>query len=424
MEYSGKCFPCMEETEIKLSKLAEDKLAQKAINNLSAVQNDLLIRITDASDFLYRFLTRHPEEIAVIGNMPDMSMSQNNAFSLHRHKYRNLLQITAVDLAQLCDDRTVLSMLSKLADSIIVLVHNRLNDEYNKVLQGDEMAILALGKLGAGEINYSSDIDIIFVSYAIDSERHAHCNAWIRKFCHYMETRSEEGFLYRVDLNLRPYGKNAPLVMDIDATEQYYELSKEAWERFAWLRARCVVGNRELSSDLLNRIVPFVFQRTLSMSDVERFLKIKADMANLRESEQDEWNIKTGEGGIRDIEFFIQFLQILNGGHIKSLQLSNTLDVLSQLKISGLVSENEHRHIGASYLFLRRLEHRVQLLDEKQTHFLPNTPVVLARVARAMGYIAPTVEEQISELEADLLLHRNVAKQCFEQVLSQSVAME
>lgn len=277
-----------EELGNKLEQLLESKVARAQLDRLAPDHQILLLRIIDISDFLYRFLNRYPEHISLVGTQPDLSTQPNisgDLTELIRYKYCTFLQITSMDLEDSCDYKRIFSLLSSLADQIICGVHNLLisqceNEAGRAIDEG--LAIFALGKLGAMEINYSSDIDLIFTSAVGPINLQAIYERHIRKFCSLMEMRTDEGFLYRVDLNLRPYGKSGALVLNVDAMEQYYEGSHEAWERFAWLRARTVGGNLGLANELLESLIPFVFHRTLSTGDIDRFLQIKSAMADAR----------------------------------------------------------------------------------------------------------------------------------------------
>jgi len=418
-----------EEVANKLGRLCEKHIASQCINELSSHNQHLLVKILDISDFLTRFLNCNPEAIAQIGAEPVFPQAISNIqdlAELRRFKYQTLLQITAMDLANSCPYETIFELLTRLADIVIASVHSvsvrELEKETGRNLD-DEIAALALGKLGAREINYSSDIDLIFVSETECQQVQEDYFKHIRTFSRLMEMRTDDGFLYRVDLNLRPWGKSAPLILDIDATEQYYEASKEAWERFAWLRARAVAGKSTLADELLSRLRPFVFHRALGADDVERFIQIKSAMADARQ-QPGQWNIKTGEGGIRDVEFFVQLLQITNGAYIKDLRVTNTLKALEELSRHDLISTEDQEQLKDTYIFLRKLEHRVQMQDEQQTHALPDDKQKQSRIACSMGYDGDDVNEKFMRFNEDLLFHRQVAKQFFERVLNSDIEIE
>lgn len=233
-----------------------------------------------------------------------------------------------------------------------------------------------------------------------------------------MEETTAEGFLYRVDLKLRPWGNSGPLCMTLDATEHYYEASSEAWERFAWLRSRVVAGSRAIGNELQQRMKPFVFIRSLSTDDLDRFIQIKQDMSKARKR-RGHWNVKVGEGGIRDIEFFAQMLQIVNAAEHEELQKTNTLSVLSGLASSGLLSETEEKELVNSYLFLRRLENRLQMIDERQTHELPDARKERLKLARSLRIAGNSNEEILNNFENELFVNQSIAKMYFERILPQ-----
>lgn len=403
----------------RLAALWEDGRARSLLARFSRRRLRMLLVILDLSDFLFRFLCRHPEDLALLGAEPAPRPGPGaDPGALRRWKYRRLLQLTALDLTGRCPFVEVVGQLSALAEHISALAHDMALQqlaEHGRTPAGAlPLASLALGKLGAGEINYSSDIDLIFVCG--NKAARSACYTHIRRFVRILEETGEEGFLYRVDLNLRPWGRYAPMVLGIDATENYYSGSKEAWERLAWLRARPLTGCRALARDLLARLAPFVYHRSLGLEDIQRFTGIKTAMAEQRQS-PGQWNIKTGQGGIRDIEFFVQLLQILNGGRIAALRKVNTLEAMDALLGQGLIKPEQHQGLREAYVFLRTLEHRVQMVDERQTHVLPVESGVLLRVACAMDTGAGAPEVRQERFRAELARHRQGAQRCFEELL-------
>lgn len=420
--------PDPQATSLKLDRLRDDPVARNIIDGLAPDILTGFVQIIGTSKFLYHALCRHPDSIALIGQSFDPAASIhyeiNNTDALRRYKYSELLKITWMDLANTCRYEEVLTALSCLADNVIRIAGRLVAggeniSADNKPLDG-QLALFGMGKLGAVELNYSSDVDLIFVCAKVagrsglqlqeDSINH------IRRFGRLLEEQTEEGFLYRVDLKLRPWGKSGPLVLSIDDTEQYYEASKEAWERFAWLRARLVDGSDDIGSDLLQRLKPFVFHRALSADDLQRFLQIKTKMADVR-MRDGCWNVKLGEGGIRDIEFYIQMLQLVNGGHYPELRSTNTLTTLDALVQCGIMENDENQMIRDAYLFLRRLENRLQIIDERQTHDLPDEIDKRQFLARSLGFEGPSDEECLARFETTLSTYRQTATQCFERIL-------
>lgn len=411
-------------TSNRLHTLLENEQAARIFDSFTDDQKSGLIQILGISRFLSHFLHRHPDVVSLIGSpyQPSEINNISDVNELRLYKYRSLLQITWMDVCNVCPYETVLSDLSHLADSVIRISNLLVAKDSSEFDQDVDIAIMALGKLGANELNYSSDVDLVFVLRNGDDKKrhdlHEYYTQHIRQFCRLLTENTEDGFLYRVDLNLRPWGRSAPLVFSLDDYEEYYQASKEAWERIAWLRGRYVAGSEELGKDMISRLKPFVFHKVLSVEDIERFLKIKSDMADQREKEG-HWNVKLGEGGIRDIEFFVHMLQIVNGGYHPELQITNTFELLKQLHHCGFINNEEEIELRGSYIFLRKLENRLQMVDEQQTHQLPHDKDRLEQVAKIMGYKGESIDEAYADFNDDLILYQKVARKYFEKLLTE-----
>jgi len=412
--------------ENRLSQMLEDASLKRAIHALPESSIGDFVNIISFSKFLFQFISRHPEVISVLNNPldkdPVFSLETETLDSLIRLKYFRLLQITWMDISATVDYREILFSLSELAEKITNEIFRLSTDPEHYDFIKNNMCLFALGKLGAAELNYSSDIDLIFVCSNADDVK-IKVNQYqellqnsIRSQIDMMERRGADGFLYRVDLKLRPWGKSGPLVMSIDETENYYEASSSAWERFAWLRGRTIAGSPILGKDLKERLHPFIYKRSLSSQDLDRFFEIKAEMSNARKR-PGFWNVKQGEGGIRDLEFFIQMLQIINASEHENLQGTGTLTTLSGLQQAGIVSGKETNEISKSYLFLRKLENRLQMIDEQQTHELPDEINFRIIIARSMGFKGDTDDDILEKFENELILNREIAKNCFERIM-------
>lgn len=429
-EYSAgiQQSPDPEAATIRLERLLEDPVASRHLAKLPESAIPVFIHLISISDFLFRYCCKHPDSIAQLSGSMAMDRTRPEATAdvpgLRSYKYQELLKVTWLDLTEGFSYRVVLDRLSVLADGIILkamqFASARRNDPGHA--HSIPFCIFAMGKLGAGELNYSSDVDLIFVSKN-HSAAHADLHDYqgevlehIRRFSQIMQEVSEDGFLYRVDLKLRPWGRSGPLALSIDETEHYYEASTEAWERFAWLRARIIGGERTLGEDLLERLEPFIYLRSLSSDDLQRFVRIKNDMTAQRRK-NGWWNVKLGEGGIRDIEFFIQMLQIVNAHSHPQLKSTNTLMVLDGLVKTGFLSREEGRAIEDSYLFLRRLENRLQMMDEQQTHQLPEDYPARRKIASSLGFGGSQDEQTLARFDQQLEQHRNIARACFERIL-------
>ena len=262
------------------------------------------------------------------------------------------------------------------------------------------LACLAFGKLGGDELNYSSDIDLMFV-YDRDGEtagKHSSpvTNAdffgrAVSEVVRILSSHTDRGFAYRVDLRLRPDGARGPLVRQLAATLSYYDARGRTWERQALIKARHCAGDGALAREFLKSAEPFVYRKYFSFSEINEVKALKRRMeARSTQAGGDELDVKTGRGGIRDIEFTVQFLQLLNGGDLPAVRQRNTLLALEALEIAGCLTGHETYTLADAYRFLRKTEHRLQLLFDWQTHRLPASAPDLDLLARRMGYAPRT----------------------------------
>lgn len=256
-------------------------------------------------------------------------------------------------------------------------------------------AIIGLGKLGGGELNAGSDIDLMFVHEADEGRLVTTRDDALRPFDAFtkiaqrlvstIEEHEEEGFCARVDLRLRPEGGSGPLTNSIAACAFYYETFGRGWERAALLRARAVAGDLDVGQRMLAEVAPFVWRRVVDPTvAVEMMEMVRRSRVEL--SEAPARDLKLGPGGIREAEFFVQSLQLVWGGRDPSLRATNTLEAARRLRARGYMTDREARHIVDGYLLLRRVEHRVQLGTGVQTHLLPATSVDRDRLGRSLGY--------------------------------------
>lgn len=419
--------PDPELAALRFERMRDDAALRAELDAMAENIAADFITIAGYSTFLFNYLCRNPRALRLLGepcefDPEDLDGAQDHE-ALRHYKYEQLLKITWMDVSGAYPYEVVLNRLSRLAD---VIVAKALRLSFAADRQGDLadfISVFGLGKLGASELNYSSDVDLILVGNNYDEtgmdahELQARLVKNIRRFTRSLEETTYAGFLYRVDLKLRPWGKSGPLFLSIDETENYYEASTEAWERMAWLRARCVAGAATMGNEFLERMRPFTFRRSLSLADLERFVSIKEDMAKVRET-SGQWHVKLGTGGIRDIEFFIQILQLLNAGRHPVLQQTNTLTVLGELRELDFVSPEEEREIRGAYLFLRRLENRLQMADEKQVHALPDDEDGRIRVARSLSVPGVSDAEILANFDSLLSANRAIAGRYFEKVLA------
>ncbi|MFW6124647.1 MAG: bifunctional [glutamate--ammonia ligase]-adenylyl-L-tyrosine phosphorylase/[glutamate--ammonia-ligase] adenylyltransferase, partial [Pirellulales bacterium] len=256
------------------------------------------------------------------------------------------------------------------------------------------LTILGMGKLGGLELNYSSDVDLILLHEGdgqTDGERPISnaefYEAVSRELVRLMTESTELGMAWRVDLRLRPEGARGKICPSVERASSYYDLRGRTWERQALVKARPVAGSRALGTALLDRLAPWVYRRYLSRADISGIKALKRRIE--RQTHQTGGgtrNVKTGRGGIRDVEFAIQFLQLLNGGDLPVVRTNNTLDALAQLEKVGCLRHQERTMLAENYRFLRRIEHRLQIMFDLQTHVMPQGRDELRKLALRMGY--------------------------------------
>ena len=286
--------------------------------------------------------------------------------------------------------------------------------------EGDpaQSVILAFGKHGGEELNYSSDIDLMYI---YDAEGMTHgkrvtsisndefFGRVLTEIVRLLSAHTDRGQAYRVDLRLRPEGQRGPLARSLASTLSYYDTLGRTWERQALIKLRPVAGDLRLGNEFLRAIEPFVYRKYLSFAEIneikalKRQIEQKTSRAGASQSE-----VKTGHGGIRDIEFTIQFLQLLNGGELAEVRQRNTLLAIHALERVGCLTDQEYQILDDAYRFLRKTEHRLQLLFDLQTHRLPDNQEELRKLALRMGYgpegrkdkAHPTDVEAASDLPA------------------------
>ena len=277
-------------------------------------------------------------------------------------------------------------------------LHQRLCTEFGSPQSAEavdqDMSVLALGKLGAGELNFSSDIDLIFAFPAVGSTRGKRREMSNDEFFHrlakklimVLSERTADGFVFRVDMRLRPFGAAGPLVLSYAALEDYYQLHGRDWERYALIRARPVAGDLEGGNALLERLRPFVYRRYLDFGALEALREMKSMINKEVKSKGLDDNLKLGPGGIREIEFTGQAFQMVRGGRLPELRDRRILKVLSILGKRGLLPGHSVAALTSAYRFLRTAEHRLQQMQDRQCHDLPRDDNERIILAAGMGF--------------------------------------
>jgi glutamine synthetase adenylyltransferase len=339
---------------------------------------------------------------------------------LRAFKQQEYLRITALDLlgkATLTETMRALSDLADVcADAALDACHRELAAQQG-VTGEHGFCILAMGKWGGRELNYSSDIDPIFLyrdaprlTGAADPTR------YLLKLAEMVVKALSEpmrrGIVFRVDMRLRPEGRLGALARGVSSALHYYETWAEPWERQAMLKARPCAGDLQVGEQFLERLQPWLYRPSLSETDFAEIVRLRERAeAQARARNAYETDLKNGWGGIRDIEFSVQALQLMLGGRLPRLRTPATLDALQRLKHARILAPDEARALQDAYIFLRTAEHRLQLQFGHQTHLLPTDPKARARLAKLMGFAEPDAFEQT------LAHHRAVARAFRERVL-------
>lgn len=323
-----------------------------------------------------------------------------------RYRQKHLLRIGANDIIRDRPLEEITRDISRVADTSLEIaletaqrnVRERFGDPMTVSGEPARCTILGFGKLGGKELNYSSDIDLMFIYdeegqtagqritvLSNDDYFSRICSEIVRL----LSANSDAGQGYRVDLRLRPEGHRGPLARSLASTLSYYDTMGRTWERQALIKVRPVAGDAKLGEEFLRAIEPFVYRKYLSVAEINEIKalkrKIEAKSGQFGESDTE---VKTGHGGIRDVEFTIQFLQLLNGGDLPDIRLPNTLKAMHALEKVGCLTDLECRVLDDAYRFLRKVEHRLQLMFDQQTHRLPDKPEELRKLALRMGYTA------------------------------------
>jgi len=336
-----------------------------------------------------------------------------NAKVVCRFKKKELLRITLRDILKKADLTETMLELSILADVIVneslKLIKKSLTETYGEP-EKDAFTVISVGKLGSEELNFSSDIDIMFVYGTADGEtsgittpqgitanritNHEYYCKLGENLNRFLSANTEDGFIYRVDLRLRPEGQRGSIALPVSGYETYYESWGRAWERAMLLRARPIAGDSTLGSEFMEMIKPFVYRKYLDFSAIDEIRQIKTRI----DSAFKKNDIKRGYGGIREIEFFAQALQLIYAGKEPLLRERITQKALHMLLQKNLIGQTDYSALLDNYRFLRMLEHRLQQMNDLQTHSLPADEKELNALGRKMGFSGR--ESFLKELDA------------------------
>lgn len=368
---------------------------------------DTLTQYPDALDIVLKPAGRNPSTAELVQQLQALVEAATDDTHLLRafRRFRQT-QVLRIGINDVIRDRPLEEItrdLARVADaSVQVALQSAMRSvsrKFGTPMAGAapaRLAALAFGKLGGDELNYSSDLDLLFV-YDEDGEtagKHTsrvpnaeYFARVITELLRLLSSHTDRGFAYRVDLRLRPEGKTGPLARSLASTRSYYDVMGRTWERQALIKVRPCGGDIDLGREFVNSIEPFVYRKYFSFSEINEVKALKRQMEQrANRAGDDDRDVKTGRGGIRDIEYTVQFLQLLNGGDLRAVRQRNTLLALESLEIAGCLTGNENYILADAYRFLRKTEHRLQLLFDMQTHRLPEGEEELTKLALRMGY--------------------------------------
>ncbi|HLG16278.1 MAG TPA: hypothetical protein VJH03_17490 [Blastocatellia bacterium] len=426
-----------------------------------------LLTIAAFSPFLAETLLRHPDYINWLEQQTSRDLGRvkskeqlsedlarfvarlsgvDRTSSLGQFKRRELLRVYLRDCLGLATLAEITEELSNLADAILtdalaIALQEMVNrygaplarDERGRVTKS-EFAIVALGKLGCRELNYASDIDLLFLfsgpgQTAGDGRQPGSVISNKEFFAGVAERivrmiggGAVEGPVYRIDLRLRPYGRDGDVVWEIERAADYYKTQAQTWEQQALIRARASAGSETVVARFIDLVRDVVFRPEALphvLSDVRR-VKDKIDRKSA--GSPGGFNVKLGPGGIREIEFIAQALQLAHGGREPWVRSTQTLIVLARLAEKGLLTEAERARLSAAYTFLRTVEHRLQMDHGAQTHKLPLNTNRLKLLARRMGYDG--VADPAAELLRDIAVHTSAVRAVFDRVFTEGIESE
>lgn len=437
-------------------------ILEPVLKTASMAQQRAFFRVLGNSNFLARWARRHPDLMAhllkedwgpgygvkqfqkelqnFIGKTGPKGDERALQQKLIQFKYRQLWRITARDMGLGVPFPVIAGEISDLARILLNYSYererSRLAGEWGEPLLKKKaktaipFSIIAMGKLGGSELNYSSDVDLIYLYESDDFKKpvgkksktitpHEFFCKLAERLGQLLGQKTPNGFLFRVDLELRPEGKGGPLANSLPAMEYYYENFGAFWEKQAMIKASPAGGSEELFQSFYRMIHPFVYPKTTDYSLLGKVQEMKEKvLAEVEKSSDKGFHVKLGPGGIREIEFFVQSLQILYGGQNPQLETPNTLSAIAKIAQAKLISTSIEQGLREAYLFLRTLENRLQQVEEQQTHRLPEDPEERLQLVRRMGYLQADSTQAVESFEGDLSGHCRFVQDTFASLLS------
>ena len=444
----------------RFAKATIDKVHLYTFLKAYPVALELLATTVGSSPFMSQILIRHPtyfywlcdpdilhrertkkdlmREGATVVAAIETEEGKLNA--LRRFKRKEVLRIGVKDLLRITSVRRTTAALSVLAEVLIQHVYEicarSLQAQYGRPCHRNRVGrkvptgftVLAMGKLGGKELNFSSDVDLMYVfgseegvttgssdrASAVQISHTEYFRHLSQAITNALSEVTQAGYLFRVDLNLRPEGKGGDIATSLGTYQHYYATRGETWERMALLKARPIAGDRTLGRRFLSTIASFVHDPPFAVAELEEVKTIKARInKKLAARSPGSRNVKLGIGGIREIEFIVQSLQLAYGPVHQDLHDRHTIDALRKLHDHTLISQRDYRHLLASYIFFRNVEHKLQMVEDLQTHTLPLDPGEFQRCALMMGYRDSKESTAADQLRQDDQMHAGHVNEVF-----------
>lgn len=422
----------MQNVAAALKQLVEHRLdALSAVLPLDAATRTALVPLAVASDFALDALRRQPALVPRRHSPPtppllDPAAPEAAMDLLRRWRVAASTVLVARDVDGLDAVDATLAGSTAIAETALRLALEQAEAElmprFGRLRDADgqlrRLVVFALGKLGGGELNFSSDVDLVYAypcQGRSDGPRPLEAEAYFtrvgQRLAQWLGDVTAEGFSHRVDLRLRPFGDSGRLALSFDAMEAYFQREGRDWERYAWLKARPVAGDRAAGEAFIEALRPFLYRRYLDFTALDSLREMKAmiEAEVARKDMADD--LKRGPGGIREVEFLVQALQLIRGGREPALRRRGLLPALAALTGAGHLPATTAQRLGEAYRFLRRVENRVQMLRDAQVHALPADPLDRLRIARGLGF------DDAPALDAVLRAHRGVVAAEFAAVL-------
>ncbi|THI91355.1 MAG: hypothetical protein CAF41_002200 [Nitrospira sp. CG24A] len=417
------------------------------------VHDPLLLYWLAQQNVLSTAPTRVGMERTVRQSMETVTSTELKLDALRRFRRREMLRIGVRDLLRLADVVETTASLSDLAsiliDAAYRVVDGGLRTQFGVPMHRNRQGrwvetgftVIGMGKLGGHELNYSSDVDVLYVCESHEGEtrrvvsgrrkakspvqgslsNEEYFEILARELTKALTEQTHEGYLYRVDLRLRAEGSVGQLTRSLDEYDTYYRTRGQAWERLALLKAWPIAGSREVGKSFIKLVRPFVLAPSSKRRAVEQGLAIVEEVrsvkeridAKMAERGQEQRNVKLGGGGIREIEFLVQTIQVLAGHRLPGILDRGTIGSLARLHRADILSSKQQNALTRAYQFLRDVEHKLQMVHDMQTHALPDRQDKLERCAIRMGYTGASRSAALKQFQADHVAHRTVVHDIF-----------